>query len=168
MIGEKPFEVGHTVSVGDIKGEILSIDLLSVKIRTQDNTMVRIPNELLIKSAITNLSSFPIRRIDLKIGVAYKEDLENVRDVLFSLAYKNPLALIEPKPLLQILELGDFAINIQFSVWCSRLNYLDLKNSILIDIHQAFAANNIEMPYPSQSLFAGSGSAPIPIKIISQ
>ena len=73
MIGEKPFEVGHTVKVNDMQGEILSIDLLSVKMRTNDNTMVRIPNELLIKSAIVNLSYFPIRRIDLKIGMHTKK-----------------------------------------------------------------------------------------------
>jgi small-conductance mechanosensitive channel len=167
MIGEKPFEVGHTVSVGDIKGEVLSIDLLSVKLRTQENTMVRIPNEMLIKSAITNLSSFPIRRADLKIGVAYKEDLELVRDVLFEVAYKNPLSLIEPKPLLQIIEFGDSGINLLFSVWSSRHNFQELKSTIQIEIHQAFNNKNIEMPFPSRSLYSGAGSAPIPIKIIS-
>ncbi|MES2217388.1 MAG: mechanosensitive ion channel family protein [Pseudomonadota bacterium] len=168
MIGEKPFEVGHTIKVGDIQGEILSIDLLSVKLRTQENTMVRIPNEMLIKSPITNLSSFPIRRTDLKIGVAYKEDLEVVKDVLFEVAYKNPLSLIEPKPVLQILEFGESSINLLFSVWSSRHNFLDLKNIIQIEIHKAFNAKKIEMSYPSRSLYSGSGSEPFPIKIISE
>jgi small-conductance mechanosensitive channel len=168
MIGEKPFEVGHNIRVGDILGEVLSIDLLSVKLRTQENTMVRIPNEMLIKSAITNLSSFPIRRLDLKIGVAYKEDLEQVKLVLFDAAYKNPLSLIEPKPQLQILGFGDSSIDVQFSVWGSRGNYLELKNSIQIEIHKAFNENNIEMPFPSRSLYAGSSSEPIAIKIISE
>jgi small-conductance mechanosensitive channel len=167
MIGEKPFEVGHNIRVGDILGEVLSIDLLSVKLRTQENTMVRIPNEMLIKSPITNLSCFPIRRLDLKIGVAYKEDLEQVKLVLFDVAYKNPLSLIEPKPQLQILGFGDSAIDVQFSVWCSRPNYLELKNSIQIEIHKAFNNNNIELPFPARSLYAGSSSEPIPIKIIS-
>jgi small-conductance mechanosensitive channel len=168
MIGEKPFEVGHTIKVGDTQGEVLSIDLLSVKLRTQENTMVRIPNELLIKSAITNTSCFPIRRADLKIGVAYKEDLEIVKNVLFEVAYKNPLSLIEPKPVLQILEFGDSSINLLFSVWSSRHNFLDLKNIILIEIHEAFKAKNIEMPFPSRSLFSGSGGAAFPVKIISE
>lgn len=167
MIGEKPFEVGHNIKVGDILGEVLSIDLLSVKLRTQENTLVRIPNEMLIKSAITNLSSFPIRRLDLKIGVAYKEDLEQVKLVLFDVAYKNPLSLIEPKPQLHILGFGDSSIDVQFSVWGSRTNYLELKNSIQIGIHRAFNENNIELPFPGRSLYAGSLSEAIPIKIIS-
>jgi small-conductance mechanosensitive channel len=167
MIGEKPFEVGHTVKIADLQGDILSIDLLSVKIRTADNTMVRIPNETLIKSAIINLSYFPIRRADLSIGVAYKENLEHVKTVLFDVADKNPLCLMEPKPLLQILGFGDSAINLQFSVWVSRPHFLELKSNIHADIKAAFDEQKIEMPFPSRSLFAGSGSEPLPIKIIS-
>jgi small-conductance mechanosensitive channel len=167
MIGEKPFEVGHVVKVGDTTGEILSIDLLSVRIRTSDNTMVRIPNETLIKSAIINLSFFPIRRADLKIGVAYHEDLEEVRNVLFDVAHKNPLSLIEPKPVLQILGFGDSSVDLQFSVWCSRPNYKELKSNIQMEIHKTFAEKGIEMPFPSRSLYAGAGTEPLPIKIVS-
>lgn len=167
MIGEKPFEVGHTVKVGDTLGEVLSIDLLSVKIRTQDNTMVRIPNEMLIKSPILNYSYFPIRRVDLEIGIAYKEDLDEVKNILIAVSDKNPLSLMEPKPLFQILKFADSSINIQFSVWCSRANYTDLKNSIHVEIKKAFDKQGIEIPFPTRSLITGSGTEPMPIKIIS-
>ncbi len=50
IIGEKPFEIGDTIKVNDMQGEVLAIDLLSVRIRTNDNTMVRIPNETLTES----------------------------------------------------------------------------------------------------------------------
>jgi small-conductance mechanosensitive channel len=166
MIGERPFEVGHHVKVGDVQGEILSIDLLSVRIRTLDNTMVRIPNETLIKSPITNLSFFPIRRADLKIGVAYNTDLEKVKVILFDVADKNLLSLVEPKPILQVLGFNDSAIDLQFSVWSTRGNFLELKNSIHSEIQKAFAKQGIEMPFPARSLFAGSGTEALPIRII--
>jgi small-conductance mechanosensitive channel len=166
MIGEKPFEVGDQVKVGDAQGEILSIDLLSVRIRTNDNTMVRIPNELLIKSAITNLSYYPIRRADLKIGISYKEDLDKVKKVLMDVADKNPLSLIEPRPLFQVLEFGDSSINIQFSVWGSRQHFIELKNTVQSEIKKAFDKQGIEMPFPTRTLMAGSGSEPLPIKIV--
>jgi small-conductance mechanosensitive channel len=166
MIGEKPFEVGNYIKVGDTQGEVLTIDLLSVKIRTLDNTMVRIPNDYLIKSLVINLSYFPIRRVDLEIGVSYQADLNQVKKVLFELADNNPLSLIEPKPLFQVLKFADSSINIQFSVWCSRVNYVDLKNSILIEIKKAFDKQGIELPFPARSLFTGSGSEPMPIKIV--
>jgi small-conductance mechanosensitive channel len=166
MIGEKPFEVGHIIKVGDATGEILSIDLLSVRIRTSDNTMIRIPNETLIKSAITNYSFFPIRRVDLKVSVAYKEDLEEVKNVLLEIATKNPLSLIEPKPILQVSGFGDSSVDLQFSVWCSRPNYKELKSNIQMEIHQIFTKNGIEIPFPSRSLYSGSGTEPLPIKIV--
>lgn len=62
LIGEKPFSVGDVICVGETVGEVLSIDLLSVKLRTFDNVFVRVPNETLIKSQIVNLTRFDIRR----------------------------------------------------------------------------------------------------------
>ena len=99
LIGEKPFAIGDLIKIGDTTGEVLSIDLLSVKLRKFDNTYVRIPNEMLIKSQVSTLTKYPIRRIDLKIKVAYKEDIQHVRKVLFEVADSNPLALVEPAPL---------------------------------------------------------------------
>jgi small-conductance mechanosensitive channel len=165
MIGEKPFEVGHQIKVGETTGEVLSIDLLSVRIRTSDNTMVRIPNETLIKSSIINFSFFPIRRVDLQIGVAYTEDLERVSNLLMEVAHKNPLSLIEPKPLLQVASFGDSAINLQFSVWCSRPYYKELRSTIQREIHERFKDQGIEMPFPSRSLYTG-GNTPLSIKIV--
>lgn len=49
LISERPFSVGDQIQVGTTKGIILSIELLSVKLRTFENQLVRIPNESLIK-----------------------------------------------------------------------------------------------------------------------
>ncbi|MCJ7673797.1 MAG: mechanosensitive ion channel, partial [Sedimentisphaerales bacterium] len=59
LISEKPFAVGDLIQIGDTKGIILSIDLLSVKLRTFDNQYIRIPNETLIKNQVTNVTRFP-------------------------------------------------------------------------------------------------------------
>ncbi|MFH1841637.1 MAG: mechanosensitive ion channel domain-containing protein, partial [bacterium] len=78
LIAERPFVVGDVITVDNTTGEVLSVDLLSVKLRTFDNLYVRIPNETIIKTQVTNLTHFPIRRFDMQIGVAYKEDLDRV------------------------------------------------------------------------------------------
>src|SRR3990167_9020620 len=90
IIGEKSFGMGDTIQVNDIQGEILSMDFLSVKIRTSTNTIIRIPNEMLIKSAVTNLSYFPFRRVDLIIRIALKENVEEVKNILLEVAQNNP------------------------------------------------------------------------------
>lgn len=163
LIGERAFSVGDIIKVGSTVGEVLSIDLLSVKLRTFDNLHVRIPNESLIKSEVTTLTKFPIRRVDLQVGVAYKEDLTVVRSLLLELARKNPLCLENPKPLFIFTGFGPSSLDIQLLIWCKRENFLDLKNSIQIEIKNAFDAAGIEIPFPHMTLYKGSGTEPFPV-----
>lgn len=168
LLGERPFAVGDIIRVGSTTGEVLSVDLLSVKLRTFDNLFVRIPNETMIKSEVTNLRRFPIRRVDLQVGVAYKEDLRDVREVLMDVADRNPLCLEEPAPLIIFQGYGDSSINHQFSVWAKTENFLDLRNSIPIEIKEAFDERDIEIPFPHRTLYTGSETAPFPVQAEGQ
>jgi small-conductance mechanosensitive channel len=98
LMMERPFSIGDVIRVEATTGEVISIDLLSVKLRTFDNLFVRIPNESMIKTQVTTLTKFPIRRADLQIGIAYKEDIETVKTILNEIAIKNILCLDEPAP----------------------------------------------------------------------
>ncbi len=167
LIGEKAFVIGDVIQVGSETGEVISIDLLSVKLRTYDNLYVRVPNETLIKSNVINLTRFPIRRYDMQVGVAYKEDLGRVQEVLEDVADRNPLCLTEPKPLFIFLGFGDSAINIQFSVWATRENFLDLRNSMSLEVKKALDEAGIEIPFPHRSLYAGSATEPFPVRVVA-
>lgn len=166
LIGERPFVAGDVIKLGDTTGEVLSIDLLSIKLRTFDNLLVRIPNETAIKSQITNMTHFPIRRVDLQVAVAYKEDISKVRSVLLEVADRNPLCLQEPKPLFIFLGFGDSSLNLQFSVWAKRENFLALRNSIQEEIKTAFDSQGIEIPFPHRTLYAGSITEPFPVRVV--
>lgn len=168
LIGERPFAIGDLIKIGDTVGEVLSIDLLSVKLRRFDNTYVRIPNETIIKSEVSTLTKFPIRRIDVQISVAYKEDIARVRQVLLDVADKNPLCLEEPSPLFLFQGFGDSSINLQFSVWVKTEEYLTLKNNIQLEIKAAFDQEQIEIPFPHRTLYAGSETEPFPVTIVTK
>ena len=168
LIGEKPFEIGDIIKVDETVGEVLSIDLLSIKLRKFDNTYVRIPNETIIKTQVSTLTKFPIRRIDLQLGVAYKEDITRVQEILFDVADKNPLCLEEPAPLFILQGFGDSAINIQFSVWGRREEYLTIKNQMHMDIKATFDREGIEIPFPHRTLYPGSITDPFPVSIVSK
>lgn len=167
LIAEKPFAIGDVIQIGGTTGEVLAIDLLSVKLRTFDNRFVRIPNENVIKSEVATLTRFPIRRIDLQIGVAYRESLERVRDVLLSVADRNLLCLDEPKPLFLVQGFGDSSINLQFSVWATQQNFILLKTAIQIEIKQRFDEEGIEIPFPQRTLHAGGESRSLPVEIVT-
>jgi len=160
---ERPFSITDVIRVNDITGEVISIDLLSVKLRTFDNLFVRIPNESMIKSAVTTLTKYPIRRADLKIGIAYKEDIEQVRNVLLDIATKNLICLEEPAPIFILTGFGSSSIDIQFSVWARRENFLTLKNGMYMDIKKSFDELAIEIPYPHVSLYTGTATTPFPV-----
>jgi small-conductance mechanosensitive channel len=165
LMAERSFVIGDIIKVGSTVGEVLSIDLLSVKIRTFDNLFVRLPNESLIKSELTTLTKFPIRRLDMKIGVAYKENIAKVKAVLEQVAFDNPLCLEEPKPLYIFQGFEDSSLSLQFSIWAKRENFLDLKNSMYEQIKIAFDKENIEIPFPHMSLYTGSNTDPFPITV---
>ena len=167
LISEKPFAVGDLIQIGDTKGIVLSIDLLSVKLRTFDNQYIRIPNETLIKNQVTNVTRFPIRRLDIKLGVAYKEDLSKVREVLLDIAEKNPYCLDEPEPIVRLVNFGDSALELLFAVWCVKTDYLELSAKIMQEIKERFDAEGIEIPFPHRTLYAGAATEPFPVRVVS-
>lgn len=79
LMAEQPFRVGDLISVDGVTGEVLSIDLLSVKLRTFDNQMVRLPNEAMLKSTLHNLTRFPIRRVDLVLPIGFDTPIAEVK-----------------------------------------------------------------------------------------
>ena len=153
LLGERPFMVGDTVRVGSIIGEVLSIDLLSVKLRTFDNLYARIPNEVLIKQEVINYSRFSIRRMDLSIRVALNQNLTQIRQMLLTVAEHNPLCLIEPTPFFMVRGFGDSWVEVLLGVWTQQSKYIELKNSIYEEIMEAMAERGIQFPIPQQVLY---------------
>lgn len=163
VIGERSVSVGDVITVGSTTGEVLSIDWLSIKLRTFDNLFVRIPNESFVKSEVTNLTRFPIRRADIQVGIAYHEDIAEARTVLMQVAVNNPLCLMQPEPIIILRGFGDSSINLQFSVWALRENFLAMRNSMQEEIKTAFDSAGIEIPFPHRTLYIGEKSLPLPL-----
>lgn len=165
LVSEKSFELGDVVRVGDKTGTVYSIDLLSIKVKTFDNLLIRIPNQTVISTELVNITKFPIRRLDFQIGVAYKEDLKKVRTVLENVVRNNPLCLEEPDPVIIFQAFGSSSIDIILGVWFEKTNYLKVKNSVFLEIKEAFDREGIEIPFPHVSVYAGEISKPIKVEV---
>lgn len=168
LIAEKPFQVGDALQIGDTMGIVHSIDLLSIKLRTFDNRFIRIPNENLVKNQFTNVTRFPIRRFDIDVGVAYKEDIDHVIRVLADIADKNPFCLDEPAPLILFKGFGDSALEFLLGVWFEKSDMLNLRNTIMKEIKRRFDEEGIEIPFPHRTLYTGAITDPFPIKLIKE
>ena len=166
LLVEKPFEIGDVIEADATIGEVVGIDMLSVKLRTPDNLYVRIPNETLIKTRVVNRSRFPIRRLDLTVGIAYAEDVERVEALLLALAEKNPVCLEEPKPFVLVTAFGPSSVDLQFSFWVPKDKVLDGRSSIMVAIKQTLDREGIEIPFPHTSIYAGSHSEPFRVQLL--
>lgn len=166
LIAERPFAVGDVVRIGGHTGIVMSIDLLSLKLRTFDNQFVRIPNEMLMKQELVNITRFPIRRVDTTVSVAYKEDLDRVRDVLLDMARKHTKVLDEPEPLVMLTTYNNSSVDFLFAVWCVKSDFFEIKKTLVPDIKKRFDEEGIEIPFPHVSLYAGSKTDPLPIRLV--
>lgn len=166
LLVEKPFEIGDVIEADATIGEVIGIDMLSVKLRTPDNLYVRIPNETLIKTRVVNRSRFPIRRLDLTVGIAYAEDVARVEALLLKLAEKNPVCLEEPKPFVLVTAFGPSSVDLQFSFWVPKDKVLDGRSSMMVAIKQTLDRDGIEIPFPHTSIYAGSHSEPFRVQLL--
>ena len=163
LVSEKPFEIGDVISTGDTKGVVEAIDLLSVKIRTFDNLYVRVPNERLANAQLTNITRYPIRRLDLTVTVSYSEDLLRVQSVLRELAAAEPLCLNEPPPVVLFLEFGDIGAKILLGSWFQKSDFIELKNRISAAILARFRDEGIRVPVGPRSVTSDADAFPIRI-----
>ena len=153
LIGEGSFEVGDTIQMTlirghTVEGEVISIDLLSVKLLTQDNVYVRVPNEQLIRAPVYNLSKFPILRIPITLAINCHEDIIKVREVLLDVANKYPLVLADPKPAVTVTAFRESSIELLFAIWCHQDNFLKVRDEMQERIRNGFVNNQIEIPVP--------------------
>ena len=131
----------HEVDSTDARGE-----------RTFDNLLVRIPNESLLSSELTNLSHFPIRRVDLPLRLDYGADLAAVRELLARIVDEHPLCFESPEPVFAFQALGESAVEVQYSVWTARENFVKVKNALGEQIKAGLAEAGVRVAYPQRTI----------------
>jgi small-conductance mechanosensitive channel len=98
--------------------------------------------------------------------VAYHTDIEHLKRVLREIAAANPFCLDEPEPLIVFSNFGDSALEFLFGLWFYKTDYLNLKNSVMQEIKERFDREGIEIPFPHLSLYSGSVTDPMPIRVV--
>ena len=163
LITERPFVVDDMIEVGNVIGQVMSIDVLSIKIRTPDNKLVRIPNETILKGTLTNITYFPVRRLDINIAVSYKESFDTVQKILLDIALKNCLCLKEPEPTVRFNGLGDSGMNLMLAVWVEKADFLTVRNKIHDEIKKTFDKEGIEIALPRLSIYTNTQKPTTPM-----
>jgi small-conductance mechanosensitive channel len=157
---DKPMRIGDPVLITgklpDVAGIVVEVTTLSSRLRMFDGTYVRLPNSDVFLSEIRNYSGAAARRVEIAVGVAYKEDVDKVMDIIRKNLQANPLVLVEPEPDIYVKNLGDSAVNINVWCWVPFSVWFDMKKLLLKQIKQELDNNRIEMPFPQMVVYMGT------------
>ncbi|WP_407400169.1 mechanosensitive ion channel family protein [Treponema sp.] len=146
VLSEKAMKVGDFIQVGDVFGTVDSVGLLSVRVHTLDNQMVRIPNSSVINSNLVNFNHYDIRRFVFEMPVSYDSNMEKALEVAQSIPGKCSCVLQDPAPCAYFDGFGD-AITIKIAVWFNSSDLISAKNQMYTAIVNTCREQGIEIPY---------------------
>lgn len=153
---DRPMRIGDPVLITgklpDVAGVVVEITMLSSRLRMFDGTYVRLPNSDVFLSEIRNYSSAAARRVEFSCGVAYKEDLNRVIEVIKSSLAKTPLVLVEPQPDIYVERLDDSAVVLSVWCWVPFSVWFDMKKQLVQQIKTELETKGVEIPYPQRVL----------------
>ena len=151
---DKPFKVGDFLEVQDEYGEVTSITLRTTRIRTRNNTYVVIPNKEIIDNVLVNHSMYGETRVDIPVGIAYKEDIDAARAALLAGVTGIDGVLEDPEPRVVVSGLGASSIDLEVRVW---IRDADVERPVYFRTveacKKALDDAGIEIPFPHLQLF---------------
>lgn len=158
IVLRKPISVGDLIKSNDHFGNVIRINIRATHILTPQGQFVIIPNKEIIENPLINYSKLGMRRIDLKVGVSYGENLRKVRDI--TLEAVNKIDYLAPKREVDLFyeEFGDSSINFVVRYWVDFKNQPDYLHAVsdgIILIKEAYDENGITIPFPIRTLDFG-------------
>lgn len=147
VLTEGSIHVGDTIIVGDVTGIVDEVKLLSIRVHTFDNQMVRIPNSTIINSNLTNNSYHNKRRWTVKVGVDYSTDMKLALETLQKAADLCPTVLKDPAPSVWFDGFDSSSINLVVAVWFKPADFLQTRNDIYIAIKKVLDDAGISIPF---------------------
>ena len=152
LISFRPFKMGDFVTVGGETGTVAGISIFATTLHTLDNKVIIVPNAAVSAGNITNFSARETRRIDLKFGIGYGDDLKLAKSVLEEIMHADPRVLADPEPFVGVSELGDSSVNFVFRPWVKSEDYWDVYFQMIEKVKLTFDEKGISIPYPQMDI----------------
>lgn len=155
---QRPFKEGDWVTIDSSFGTILNIGWITTSVKTIEGQEVFVPNQLIYNNTFTNYSTFNKRRIILKSGVSYGDDLDFVKKVALEEVNKISSVLKNETIDFYFTDIGSSTYNFEVRFWIRfthQKDYLSAMNEIIIRIKKRFEQENISIAYNVTSLDFG-------------
>jgi small conductance mechanosensitive channel len=152
LLMDRPFEIDDVIEFEGQLGTVTSIDLLSTKLRTFDNLYVRIPNENLIKSRLTNFTRHKTRRLCLSFRLGQGVDLSAAKNTMLDVCRQYQHTLPDPHPFAVVQGFGESGTTVDLFLWVKGEAYLQTLSDLNEKIHQALLHNGIRLSFPHREI----------------
>ncbi|MDP6823989.1 MAG: mechanosensitive ion channel family protein [Dehalococcoidia bacterium] len=163
IVAENQYRTGDVVSIAGIAGSVESINLRRTVLRDLDGKVHVVPNgEISVASNYTKFWS----RINLNVGVAYKENMDHVFEILNEIGMELSgedyweEKIIDPPQVLRLDSFDDSQITIKMLGVCRPLTQWEIAGELRKRIKDRFDAEGIEIPFPHQTIYWGVGAHP--------
>jgi small-conductance mechanosensitive channel len=154
---ERPIKIGNGVNIDGAVGIVEDIRFMSTTLRGYDGLYVRMPNQKVFTSKITNFVTHIARRLDYTVGIRYSDDADKAIKIIKDLINDYPLTLVNPEPMVFVDELGDNAMNIVVRAFAPTTEWFVVKMELLYRIKQALEKEGIEIAFPQRVIWHGDG-----------
>ena len=157
IVADAPYKIGDyiTLDTGE-RGLVSRIGLRSTRLLTRDDVEITIPNGVIASAKIVNESEGPYLKIRVPIafGVAYGSDVDQVSEVIQTIAESHPSVCEQPKPMVRMRAFGASSLDFDLLVWIEDPQYKgSISHDLLVEIYKAFGREGIEIPYSKQDLY---------------
>lgn len=162
----RPFAVGDHVCIGDHPPAIVvGLNTRETLLMTYDGNHLTLPNAIVFKSELTNLTRNPKRRLDFVAGVGPADDLALAQRVGVETLRAGSGVLADPPPFARVEELGDSSVAVRFHAWIDQrhTDWYKARSECIRRVKMALDEAGVELPEPSYRLtLRSAGDAPRP------
>ena len=159
----KPFKAGDYIEAQGYAGTVTDVTIVGTHLLTFDNRKVILPNGALSNGNIVNYSSFPLRRIDITVNLAYGTDAAACIAKLTEIVREDPRFLDESTPgakdpIIAVQKLDSSSVNFLIRAWVKTPDYwgawFDLNERVYTELPQA----GFRFPFPQLDVHVHPGT----------
>ena len=148
----RPLKVDEFVEAGSVSGTVVEITLFTTLLKTPDGVFISAPNSQIWNSAIKNYSRNPTRRLDIKVGIAYDDDVDAALDFLKNLVASDARVLKDPEPMSFVANLGESSVDLTARGWVATSEFWPTFWDLSRRSKTELEAAGFSIPFPQRDL----------------
>lgn len=158
ILTDKPFSIGDTIRVDSYEGTVVDVGVRSTKIMNYDKRIITFPNYKITDTSIVNISSEPMRRVVLNLGLTYdttSEKMKEALELLKSIPKRVENVSSNPSDIVAVFtEYSDSALVIMYIYFIEKQgDILGVTSNMNMEIQAAFNKAGLNLAFPTRTVY---------------